>query len=130
MGTHLWASLVAQMVKNPPAMRKTWVRSLGWEDPLEEGMQPTPVFWPGESQQGGKESDTIERLSTAHGLRLTCLGESETSGLAGVEGGSPGGGRWQEKQDEGWSTGRPLMPSTCCSRSGILGVKLCCESSP
>ena len=33
-----WASLVAQMVKNPPAMRETWVRSLGWEDPLEEGM--------------------------------------------------------------------------------------------
>ena len=34
-----WASLVAQTVKNPPAMRETWVRSLGWEDPLEEGME-------------------------------------------------------------------------------------------
>ena len=33
-----WALLVAQMVKNLPAMRETWVRSLGWEDPLEEGM--------------------------------------------------------------------------------------------
>ena len=33
-----WASLVAQMVNNPPAMWETWVRSLGWEDPLEEGM--------------------------------------------------------------------------------------------
>ena len=33
-----WASLVAQMVKNLPAMWKTWVRSLGWEDPLEEVM--------------------------------------------------------------------------------------------
>ena len=32
-----WASLVAQLVKNPPAMQKTWVRSLGWEDPLEWG---------------------------------------------------------------------------------------------
>ena len=32
------ASLVAQTVKNPPASRKTWVRSLGWEDTLEEGM--------------------------------------------------------------------------------------------
>ena len=30
--------LVAQMVKNSPAMQETWVRSLGWEDPLEEGM--------------------------------------------------------------------------------------------
>ena len=32
-----WASLVAQLVKNPPAMRETWVRSLGWKDPLEKG---------------------------------------------------------------------------------------------
>ena len=32
-----WASLVAQLVKNLPALRKTWVRSLGWEDPLEKG---------------------------------------------------------------------------------------------
>ena len=33
-----WASLVAQLVKNPPAVRETWVRSLGWEDPLEKGI--------------------------------------------------------------------------------------------
>ena len=33
-----WASLVAQRVKNPPTMWEIWVRSLGWEDPLEEGM--------------------------------------------------------------------------------------------
>jgi len=32
-----WASLVAQLVKNLPAMRETWVRSMGWEDPLEKG---------------------------------------------------------------------------------------------
>ena len=33
-----WVYLVAQMVKNPPAKQETWVQSLGWEDPLEEGM--------------------------------------------------------------------------------------------
>ena len=33
-----WASLVPQLVENPPAMRETWVRSLGWEDPLEKEM--------------------------------------------------------------------------------------------
>ena len=33
-----WASLVAQTVKNLPAVLETWVQSLGWEDPLEEGM--------------------------------------------------------------------------------------------
>ena len=32
-----WASLVAQLIKNPLTMRETWVRSLGWEDPLEKG---------------------------------------------------------------------------------------------
>ena len=32
-----WAFLVAQLVNNPPAMWETWVRSLGWEDPLERG---------------------------------------------------------------------------------------------
>ena len=34
---YCWASHVAQLVKNPPAMQETWVRSLGWEDPLEKG---------------------------------------------------------------------------------------------
>ena len=32
-----WASLVVQLVKNPPAIQETWVRSLGWEDALEKG---------------------------------------------------------------------------------------------
>ena len=42
-----WAYLVAQMIKNPPAMWETWVRSLGWEEPLEEGMatHPSILAW-------------------------------------------------------------------------------------
>ena len=32
-----WASLVGQLVKNPPVIREIWVQSLGWEDPLEKG---------------------------------------------------------------------------------------------
>ena len=60
--------LVAQTVKNPPAMRDTWVRSLGWEDPLEEAWQPTPVFSPGESHAqrslAAYSSWSPERLST------------------------------------------------------------------
>ena len=45
----IWASLVAQLVKNPPAMQETWVQPLGWEDPLEKGKATlTQVFWPGE----------------------------------------------------------------------------------
>ena len=38
------ASLVAQTVKNPPAMRETWVQSMGWEDPMEEGMTTHSSF--------------------------------------------------------------------------------------
>ena len=34
---NVWVSLVAQLVKNPPAIQETWVSSLGWEDPLEKG---------------------------------------------------------------------------------------------
>ena len=43
----LAVSLVAHMVRNPPAMRETWVRSLAWEDPLEEGMatQSSILAW-------------------------------------------------------------------------------------
>ena len=72
------ASLVAQLVKNLPAMQETGVLSLSQEDPLEEGMATTPVFLPGEfhgerslmgySPCGHKESDTNERLSTAHAV--------------------------------------------------------------
>ena len=65
---YIWASLVAQVVKNPPAMWETWVSSLGWEDPLEKERLPTLIFWPGGfhglySPWGCKESDMTERLS-------------------------------------------------------------------
>ena len=55
-------SLVAQLVKNPPAIQETWVRSLGWEDALEKGKATTPVFWPGEfhGPWGCNELDTTE----------------------------------------------------------------------
>ena len=39
------ASIVAQLVKNPPAMRETWVQSLGWEDPLKKGMATHPSIF-------------------------------------------------------------------------------------
>ena len=60
---HSWVSLVAQLIRNLPAMWETGVWSVGWADPLEKGKLPTPVFWPGEfcwlySPWGRKESDT------------------------------------------------------------------------
>ena len=44
---------MAQVVKNLPVIQETWVQSLGWEDPLEEAREPTPVFLPGESHGQG-----------------------------------------------------------------------------
>ena len=43
-----WASLVAQLVKNPPAVRETWVQSLGWQIPWRRERLSSPVSWPGE----------------------------------------------------------------------------------
>ena len=63
---YYWASLVTQMVKNSSVMWETWVRSLGWEDPLEEGVATTPVFWPRESpwteEPGGLQSVGSQRV--------------------------------------------------------------------
>ena len=64
---------VARTVMNLSAMWKTWAQSLGWEDPLEKEMEPTPVFLPGESHGqrslvelqsiGSQKSDTMEHLT-------------------------------------------------------------------
>ena len=45
----MWASLVAQSVKNLPEMQETWVQSLGWEDPLEKSMATHSGILAGES---------------------------------------------------------------------------------
>ena len=59
--------LVAQLVKNPPAMQETWIPSLGWEDPLGKGtaIHSSILAWRNGlySPPGHKESDTTERLS-------------------------------------------------------------------
>ena len=71
-----WASLVAQMVKNPPATWETWVRSLDWEDPLEKektthsSILAWRILY---SPWGCKESNTTEQLP----LSLMSHGKSE-----------------------------------------------------
>ena len=61
--------MVAQLVKNPPTVRETWLQSLGWEDPLENGTatHSSILAWRIQvilySPRGRKESDTTERLS-------------------------------------------------------------------
>ena len=63
-----WASPVAQLVKNLPAMRKTWFNPWVGKIPWRRDRLPTPVSWPGEfhglySPWGRKESDTTEQLN-------------------------------------------------------------------
>ena len=59
-----WASLVAQMVKNLPAMQETWVQSLGWEDPLEKGLvtHSSTFAWeiPWTQEPGGLQSMALQ----------------------------------------------------------------------
>ena len=59
-------SLLAQMVKNLPTMQKTWLLSLGWEDPLEKGMATysSILTWriPWTEEPGGLESMGLERI--------------------------------------------------------------------
>ena len=63
---HSWAFLVAQMVMNLPAMWETSVRSLGWEDPLEEGMATysSILAWrmPMTEEPGGLQSTGLQRV--------------------------------------------------------------------
>ena len=62
----LRTSLVAQIVKNPLAMQETWVRSLGWEDVLEEGVaaQSSILTWriPWTEEPGGLQSMGSQRV--------------------------------------------------------------------
>ncbi|MES9130246.1 hypothetical protein ABEQ10_11990, partial [Cutibacterium acnes] len=59
-------SLVAQRVKNPPAMQETWVQSLGWEDPLEKEMatHSSILAWriPWTEEPGGLQSMGSQRV--------------------------------------------------------------------
>ena len=70
-GPRWGASLVAQLVKNLPAMWETWVQTLGWEDPLEKetathsSILAWRIPWT-YSLWDGKESDTTEQLSLFH----------------------------------------------------------------
>ena len=76
MTSEIMLPYVAQTVKNPPAKWEIWVRSLGWEDPLEEGMaiHSSILAWriPMDREAcqatvhgNHKELDTTEQLSTA-----------------------------------------------------------------
>ena len=62
---YLWymVSLVAQLVKNLPTMRKIWVRILGWKDPLERGMVTHSTILAWRIPWGHKELDRTEQLS-------------------------------------------------------------------
>ena len=73
-----WASLVAWLVNNTPAMRETWVQSLGWEDPLEEGMatHSSILAWriPWTQEPGGLQSMGSQKVGhswmTKHSTQL------------------------------------------------------------
>ena len=70
---HDTAFLMAQLVKNPPAMQETWIRSLGWEDPLEKGKatHSSVLAWriPWTVQSMGSQSVGHDRETSAFTFR-------------------------------------------------------------
>ena len=109
-----WASLVAQLVKNPPAMWRLgfdpWVRKMPWR----RERLPTPVFWPEEfhglySPWGQKESDTTEQLSLHFKVKVSASN-------VGNPGFIPGSGR-----SPGEGNGNPLQYS-CLENSMDRGA--------
>jgi len=62
-GLPWWTSLVAQLLKNPPAMWESWVRSLGWENPLEKGKATHSSILAWTIPWVRKELDMTEKLS-------------------------------------------------------------------
>ena len=64
---YCWASLAAQMVNSLPAVQETWVQSLGWEEPLEEGMatHSSILAWriPWTEEPGRLQSMGLQRVT-------------------------------------------------------------------
>ena len=63
-----WASLVAQSVKNLPAVQETWIQSCGWEDPWRREWQPTQYSCLGNSMDRGAWRDTVHGVTKRHEL--------------------------------------------------------------
>ena len=98
-GSDIWWSirfLVAQMGKNPPAMWETWVRSLGWEEPLEEGMATHSsilawrILWA--EEPGGPQSMGSQRVGQDWVTKHTRSLLTYTSG----------GKKWRREGEGGW----------------------------
>jgi len=109
------ASLVAQMVKNLPAIQNTWVRSLDWDYPLEKGMathssilawriHPMDRSLAGHSPWGCKESDTTERLY----FHFSFNGSDRYQALSRVSQQLAGLWRRGEVSEMDWRVQRPL----------------------
>ena len=104
-----WASLVAQLVKNPPAMWETWVQSQGWEDTLDKGKatHSSILAWriPWTTVQGVTKSQT--QLSSFHFLSMHMVkNPPANAGDTGDGGSVPGLGR-----SPGVGNGNPLQYS-------------------
>ena len=74
--TILWGSLVAQLVKNPPAVWATWVQSLGWDDPMKKGKATHSSIQARRIQWGHKELDTTEQLSLSPSYALLSISQA------------------------------------------------------
>ena len=95
----LWASLVAQMVKNPPAVWETWVQSLGWKELMEKGMaaHSSILAWriPQTEEPGGLQSMGLQRGRQDWATNTHTHTKHHSS---------CNDNRWEGKSDSGWAS--------------------------
>ena len=125
------ASLVAQLVKNLPAMQETWVRSLGWKDPLEKGKATHSSILALRIPWGLKESDTTEWLSLSyfHIRQFLVKGSprwiviSAWLGTPQLGGLVPTRDVWTPEREQSWNQG--ATERSLCLSLLILAVEKC-----
>ena len=135
-------SWVAQMVKNPPAMLETWIWSLGWEDPLEEGTATHSSILAWKIRQrsladynplGRTESDTTEATYHAHActhLKAPCKAKKTISRKELIiEGGKEGASTQVTSRQLARSWGSGPVPPPTYGLSGKPG-HVCVEGCP
>ena len=74
--TFLWGSLVAQLVRNPPAVWETWVRFLGWDNPMKKGKATHSSILAKRIPWGPKELDTTEHRSLSPSYALLSVSQA------------------------------------------------------
>ena len=120
----MWGSLVAQMVKNLPAMWETWVQSLGWKDPLKRGraihsrILAWRIPWTVKSM-GSQRVGHVWATFTFHSFLLTHSDEISIPSYLSINGKNPGLELWSQSRDFPGGSAVKNMPASAGDAGSI-----------